>query len=172
MQLNHAVSFCCIWPLRDVNLSFLPCYNKSWTCWLICFCFVKEVKDILHNVVLRNMVRESMHVKKEAFEAWRRVIEITLASCPADILPKDTRQTVIAEVLQDLLSKVHCKGCLDFFGIKQFLLLFWEWLLQQALKIPWKHFLWKGCENEKFSFCLLKAYEFYRRFLKFMEKLF
>ena len=70
---------------------------------------MKEVKDILHNVVLRNMVRESMHIKKEAFEAWRRVIEVTLASCPADILPKDTRQTVIAEVLQDLLSKVHCK---------------------------------------------------------------
>lgn len=51
-----------------------------------------------------------MHIKNEAFEAWRRVIEITLASCPADILPKDTRQTVIAEVLQDLLSKVRCKG--------------------------------------------------------------
>ena len=73
---------------------------------LLLFCFVKEVKDILHNVVLRNMVRESMHIKKEAFEAWRRVIEVTLASCPADILPKDTRQTVISEVLQDLLSKV------------------------------------------------------------------
>lgn len=85
------------------------------------FCFVKEVKDILHNVVLRNMVRDSMHIKKEAFEAWRRVIEVTLASCPADILPKDTRRTVIAELLQDLLSKVHCKGYLDYFGIKHFL---------------------------------------------------
>lgn len=52
------------------------------------------------------MVRESLHIKKEAFEAWRRVIEVTLASCPVDILPKDTRQTVISEVLQDLLSKV------------------------------------------------------------------
>lgn len=57
-----------------------------------------------------------MHIKKEAFEAWRRVIEVTLASCSADILPKDTRQTVIAELLQDSLSKVHCKGYLDFFG--------------------------------------------------------
>ena len=74
------------------------------------FLFCKEVKDILQNVVLRNMVRESMHIKKELFEAWRRVTEVTLASCPADILPKDTRQTVIAEVLQDLLSKVHYKG--------------------------------------------------------------
>ena len=51
-------------------------------------------------------MRENLHIKKESFEAWRRVIEVTLASCPADILPKDTRQTVIAEVLQDLLSKV------------------------------------------------------------------
>ena len=66
------------------------------------------------------MVRESMHIKKEAFEAWRRVIEVTLASCPADILPKDTRQTVIAEVLQDLLSKVHCKGYLDFLALSNF----------------------------------------------------
>ncbi len=72
------------------------------------FCALKEVKDILHNVVLRNMVRESLHIKKEAFEAWRRVIEVALASCPADILPKDTRQTVISEILQDLLSKVQC----------------------------------------------------------------
>ena len=85
------------------------------------------------------MVRESMHIKNEAFEAWRRVIEITLASCPADILPRDTRQTVIAEVLQDLLSKVCCEGSLDFFGIKQFLLLFGEWLFGQVLKTL-KHF--------------------------------
>lgn len=83
-------------------------YHYYWA--LLCeFYFVlKEVKDILHNVVLRNMVRESMHIKKEAFEAWRRVIEVTLASCPADILPKDTKLTVISEVLQDLLSKVQC----------------------------------------------------------------
>lgn len=68
---------------------------------------LQEVKDILHSVVLRNMMRESLHIKKESFEAWRRVVEVTLASCPADILPKDTRQTVIADILQDLLSKVH-----------------------------------------------------------------
>ena len=70
------------------------------------FVLKKEVKDILHNVVLRNKVRESLHIKKEAFEAWRRVIEVTLASCSVDILPRDTRQTIISEVLQDLLSKV------------------------------------------------------------------
>ena len=68
---------------------------------------LQEVKDILHSVVLRNMLRESLHIKKESFEAWRRVVEVTLASCPTDILPKDTRQTVIADILQDLLSKVH-----------------------------------------------------------------
>ena len=56
--------------------------------------------------MLRNKVRESLHIKKEAFEAWRRVIEVTLASCSVDILPRDTRQTIISEVLQDLLSKV------------------------------------------------------------------
>lgn len=85
-------------------IAFLPCY---WNPLSEVFCVLKEVKDILHNVVLRNMVRESMHIKKEAFEAWRRVIEVALASCPADILPKDTRQTVISEILQDLLSKVQ-----------------------------------------------------------------
>ena len=52
------------------------------------------------------MMRESLHIKKEAFEAWRRVIEVALASCPVEILPRDTRQTVIAEVLQDMLCRV------------------------------------------------------------------
>lgn len=80
-----------------------------------------------------------MHIKNEAFEAWRRVIEITLASCPADILPKDTRQTVIAEVLQDLLSKVRCKGYLDFFCIKQFVV-----ILGMAV--------WKGTEKSLKTF--------------------
>lgn len=73
---------------------------------------LQEVKDILHNVVLRNKVRESLHIKKEAFEAWRRVIEVTLASCSVDILPRDTRQTIISEVLQDLLSKIADENAL------------------------------------------------------------
>lgn len=67
---------------------------------------LQEVRDILQNVVLRNMMRESLHIKKEAFEAWRRVIEVALASCPVEILPRDTRQTVIAEVLQDMLCRI------------------------------------------------------------------
>ena len=71
------------------------------------FYTLKEVKDVLQNVVLRNMVRESLHVKREAFEGWRRVVEVVLASCPGDILPKDTRQAVISDVLQDLLAKVQ-----------------------------------------------------------------
>jgi len=60
------------------------------------------------------MLRESLHIKKEAFEAWRRAIEVILASCPADILPRDTRQTVISEVLQDLLSRVVFSILLPF----------------------------------------------------------
>ena len=135
MQLSPAVSFCCTWLLRDFNFFFSPCYNKYWTLltYLFFFCFAKEVKDILHNVVLRNMVRDSMHIKKEAFEAWRRVIEVTLASCPADILPKDTRQTVIAELLQDLLSKVHCKGYFLFFTADVLQNVYNNWILIERM---------------------------------------
>ena len=44
-----------------------------------------------------------MDVKKESFEAWREVIEAFLATYPTDILPTDTKYTVKAEKLQDLL---------------------------------------------------------------------
>lgn len=67
----------------------------------------KEVKEILQNVVEQNSVREALHVKREAFEGWRRVVEVVLASCPPDILPKDTRLAVISEILQELLLKVR-----------------------------------------------------------------
>ena len=68
---------------------------------------MKEVREILQNVVQHNSVKESLHVKREALEGWRRVVEVVLASCPVDILPKDTRQAVIVEILQELLMKVR-----------------------------------------------------------------
>jgi len=64
------------------------------------------VKDILHHVVQRNMVRQSLHGKKESLESWRQVVETILATCGYDLLPRDTKQAVILETLQDLLNKV------------------------------------------------------------------
>ena len=54
----------------------------------------------------RNIVRQSLYVKKESLEAWRQLIEVVLATCPTDIFPAETRQSVIAETLQDLLVRV------------------------------------------------------------------
>ena len=52
------------------------------------------------------MVRESLQGKREALESWRQVVEVILATCGYDILPRDTKQAVILETLQDLLIKV------------------------------------------------------------------
>ncbi|XP_048578619.1 nuclear pore complex protein Nup205 isoform X2 [Nematostella vectensis] len=73
----------------------------------------QEVKDILSNVVQRNMVRESLQAKKDAFESWRQVIEVALATCPGDILLQDVKQAVILETLQDLLMKIAQEDALQ-----------------------------------------------------------
>ncbi|XP_055955132.1 nuclear pore complex protein Nup205 [Patella vulgata] len=65
-----------------------------------------EIQQILGTVVLRNKVRGSLYTKRQSFEAWRQVAEVLLTACPEDVLNGETRQTVIFELLQDLLLKV------------------------------------------------------------------
>ncbi|CAG2236945.1 NUP192 [Mytilus edulis] len=67
---------------------------------------LKEVQGILKNVVSRNSVRKSLSVKQQSYDAWRQVAEIWLTSCPEDLMPREIRQTVLFELLQELLSKV------------------------------------------------------------------
>lgn len=79
------------------------------------FCF-QEVQAILRTSLARNMVRESLHEKRQAFEAWRQVVEILLTSCPEDLLTGEARQNVLFELLQDLLKKVlKVNALLDMF---------------------------------------------------------
>lgn len=58
------------------------------------------------NVVERNTVRESMWAKRQAFDAWRQVVEVILTACPEDLLAGEARHNVLLELLQDLLRKV------------------------------------------------------------------
>ena len=70
------------------------------------FAFLQEVKNVLEHAVERNLVRESLRAKRDAFEAWRQVIETTFAVSPGDVLPAEAKEIVILELLQELLAKV------------------------------------------------------------------
>ena len=51
-------------------------------------------------------MREALHRQRQNFEAWRQVSEVLLTACPEDLLSGERRQTVIFELLQELLCKV------------------------------------------------------------------
>ena len=69
------------------------------------------------STVERNGYQEVVHSKRQMFDAWRQVVEITLTACPEDLLQGEARQTVIFELLQDLLSKVGGNLCCNMFNI-------------------------------------------------------
>ena len=61
---------------------------------------------MLKHAVDRNLVRESFHAKKNAFDSWRQVVEITFAICPSDMIPVDKKQSILIEILEQLIPKV------------------------------------------------------------------
>ncbi|XP_052238220.1 nuclear pore complex protein Nup205-like isoform X2 [Dreissena polymorpha] len=67
---------------------------------------LEEIEDILRMVIERNKVCQSLFCKQQGFDSWRQVVEVILSACPADLLQGETRQTVLFEILQDLLKKV------------------------------------------------------------------
>ncbi|KAK3096434.1 hypothetical protein FSP39_000076 [Pinctada imbricata] len=67
---------------------------------------IEEVENILQNVVLRNKVCQELSIKHQSFDAWRQVTEVLLNACPEDLLPGEIRQTILFELLQELLQKV------------------------------------------------------------------
>ena len=69
---------------------------------------------ILRMVIERNRVCASLAGKQQGFEAWRLVTEVVLAACPSDLLQGETRQTVLLEIIQELLMKVNTD--LIFYG--------------------------------------------------------
>ena len=58
-------------------------------------------------MVERNQMRASVHAKRQALEAWRQVTEVILSACPLDLLHGEQRQTILFELLHDLLVKVR-----------------------------------------------------------------
>ena len=76
------------------------------------FIFVQEVQRICSCAVERNVYRSAISARRQAFDAWRQVVEILLTACPGDLLQGELRQNVIFELLQDLLDKVIWFKCL------------------------------------------------------------
>lgn len=74
-------------------------------------CALQEIQEILKHVMKRNNIREEIMAKKQAFEAWRQVTEVILTACPNDLLDGEKRQSVLFEIIQELLKKVRV---LDF----------------------------------------------------------
>jgi nuclear pore complex protein Nup205 len=68
--------------------------------------FLQEIKQICACATERNAYRAAVTARRQAFDAWRQVIEVLLTACPADLLQGELRQNVIFELLQDLLDKV------------------------------------------------------------------
>ena len=78
----------------------------------------------------RNRYREGLYCKQQAFESWRQLIEVILASCPPELLNREVKQTMIFDVMRDLLVKVGLYFkiiCLEGYGSQNF--------FKRALKI-------------------------------------
>jgi nuclear pore complex protein Nup205 len=61
----------------------------------------KEVRYLLESCVRENNRREIEHAKSMGFEAWRRVINISLSKC-FDRLPIDGREGILFDLLQEV----------------------------------------------------------------------
>ncbi|XP_071943661.1 nuclear pore complex protein Nup205-like [Antedon mediterranea] len=67
---------------------------------------LQEIQEILKNVVECNQSKEMAGAKRHALDAWRQVVEILFASCSQDLLPLDIRETILLDLIQELLTKV------------------------------------------------------------------
>uniref|UniRef100_T1JB70 Partial AB-hydrolase lipase domain-containing protein n=1 Tax=Strigamia maritima TaxID=126957 RepID=T1JB70_STRMM len=66
----------------------------------------QEIQNILSYVVKRNKVRENVHAKRQIFDSWRQITEIILTAYPSEVLEGEKRQTVLFELIQELIHKV------------------------------------------------------------------
>lgn len=54
----------------------------------------------------RNVVRQSFQAKHNAFDSWRQVVEVIFAISPTDVMPVDKKQSILVEILRELIPKV------------------------------------------------------------------
>ncbi|XP_074656294.1 nuclear pore complex protein Nup205-like [Tubulanus polymorphus] len=73
---------------------------------------VEEIQNILGTVVKRNGMKKTLQARKNTFEAWSQVVEIILTACPQDLLEGEARQSVLFELLQDLLMEISDENAL------------------------------------------------------------
>lgn len=64
------------------------------------------MKTVLKHAIDRNLVRQSFHAKHNAFDAWRQMVEVIFAISPADAISVDKKQSIIIEILRELIPKV------------------------------------------------------------------
>ncbi|XP_035827391.1 nuclear pore complex protein Nup205 [Aplysia californica] len=67
---------------------------------------MEEIQLILETVVEHNESRQGLQRKKLAFEAWRQLVEVMLTTVPQELLDGERRQSVLFDLLQELLVKV------------------------------------------------------------------
>jgi len=67
----------------------------------------QEVHSLLAVVVRRNQMEAAAHLSQELFESWRQLVETALHAMLQDDIKKEFKVTVLFELIQDLLIKVH-----------------------------------------------------------------
>ncbi|XP_033102050.1 nuclear pore complex protein Nup205-like isoform X2 [Anneissia japonica] len=67
---------------------------------------LQEIQAILKNVVECNLTKEMAAAKRHSLDAWRHVVETLFVSCSQDLLPLELRETILLELIQELLTKV------------------------------------------------------------------
>jgi len=65
---------------------------------------------ILYYAMKWNATQENCGCKRNLLDAWRQVTEVLLCTVPNDLLPADTRQQLLLDLLQSLLNKVLTDG--------------------------------------------------------------
>ncbi len=64
------------------------------------------LSSILTYAVQWNALQDRSITKRNILDAWRQVTEVLLCSVPGDLLPADSKQQLLLDLLQTLLNKV------------------------------------------------------------------
>ncbi|RUS33337.1 nucleoporin Nup186/Nup192/Nup205 [Jimgerdemannia flammicorona] len=65
-----------------------------------------EIKRILQHCIAENHTRELIHAQIHCLEAWKQVVEITLAKC-FDLLATEVRESILYNLISALLPKIN-----------------------------------------------------------------
>ncbi|XP_059166343.1 nuclear pore complex protein Nup205-like isoform X2 [Physella acuta] len=104
-RTRDGISYCDIRSLRQVLLTELANQQGPMVAGQRPH-IIEEIHQILETVVEHNEAKENLQRKKRAFESWRQIVEVMLTSVPHDLISGERRQTILFDLLQELLLKV------------------------------------------------------------------